>query len=146
MKKLLLILLCVPLIFSCGEAKKKNVTYEDNESEIRGFYKVFDEDGKRRAMNESYFGDDGYMCIWFKDKGSGREIPGVDVCDCKLESVGHYLFNDDGTITITVQGESSLMNIEHTDKGFILTMAGTPFYKEFQKVNGDNITLEEIRR
>jgi hypothetical protein len=114
-------------------------------SDISGFYKVYDEKGDEiRAIKGSYFGGDGYLCVKLRDKESSRPIPGVEVCGCKLNGIGHYLFNNDGTITMTISGEVMVMYIEYTEKGFVLTIPGTPLYMEFQKVKGDNPSAEDI--
>ena len=42
MKKLLLILLCVPLIFSCGEKEKENNTENNDINELKGNNNKYD--------------------------------------------------------------------------------------------------------
>ena len=138
MKKLLVILLCLPLLFSCGEGNKKR---NQKGKDIQGYWKVtFPTDSKSSLI--FHFSEDGFLCT---DVGIGyscgknREIENCD--DCHSDNNWKYIDKKKEKITMKFQGIqfSAEIRKESEDKYFFSGLGPGEMFLE-------RISFEEIQR
>ncbi|MDC0202022.1 hypothetical protein OAJ56_02140 [Flavobacteriales bacterium] len=152
MKKLLLILLCVPLIFSCGEKEEKNEENIQKEEKkvIEGYWEI---------ENVNPYGDD-FKCFWyFSEDGSFcnsvrvnyycEEKELIQHCD-DCDSYSWKYINNGDSISMQTTGDLRMKivearkNIVHL-KGFItivLKKTTLSDIEEYQKSN--NLEIERL--
>ena len=138
MKKLLLVLLCFPLLFSCGdENKKRNQKGKD----IQGYWKVtFSTDSKSKLI--FHFSEDGFLCTDVGidySCGENREIENCD--DCHSDNNWKYIDKKKEKITMKLRGSqfSAEIRKESEDKYFLSGIGPGEIFLE-------RISFEEIQR
>ena len=78
MNKLLLILLCLPLLFSCGDKNEKDIKIE-----MEGFWATYDTN-RNRIVSIAYIAED-IFCAKISLRIQDTEIPGVEDCKCRKD-------------------------------------------------------------
>ena len=142
MKKLLLLLLCVPLIFSCGENEKKKEIENEKKKEIKNDLTRQNLKGKVKSTTKtilhkwnSYldsivvqFNKDGNMtdsssydkygvlkekCIYKYDKDGNKTEYSQYNADGELDGKYKYEYNEDGEITMYDNGPNKKSKAEY---------------------------------
>ena len=136
MKKLLLLLLCVPLMFSCEEhvSTNEDKNYNDERNiELEGFWAIYETD-EGRIGNIAYFGKD-IVCLKLgrtRGRAEYYDIPGVEDCKCKGYPVANWQMTNAETITITAGGETRNFQIRNLSNDEFILMEDVSAMKFFR--------------
>ena len=119
MKKLLLILLCLPMIFSCGDDKKDNKKERNGEKtydDIRGYWHVTAPTDSKQSLI-FHFSEDGFLCTDVGINyscGKNREKEHCD--DCHSDNNWKYIDNEKTKISMKHRGRQISAVIRKEDK------------------------------
>ena len=91
MKKLLLILLCLPLLFSCGDNKQeKNKNSTENQNSKNDLFFIGKWESTSKSKNKESLTSEGNMFIVFNNDKSGS-LPGFD--DSRIDMIWDTISN-----------------------------------------------------